>query len=708
MSEVICPFCGAPNPPEAETCSVCKNPLVETPEGGFNLAEGDQPEWLKDLRNLDSGESGSQTPKVGSNEARGPDQSEDEVPEWLARIRQKSLQDREEEEVENQHDQNRDSGEEKGDASQFPSNELPSWLFSDDQTKEQAEASFSEPADMDWMASLQHDETLDKPSTPSVENQKAASDWLNFPSSSGEPQSEPSSGEQGLKADTELAGSAEQPLEPEHPGEIAAGSGETQPGHKPSPEFLESSDKKQFRTEFPDWFDETAPNASDQSAGESAVSDEPKFSNQDLGQNLSEDVDLEPGDTRKKPRLSLRDELLKAAPEPVKSAAGLEPEIEQAQLPGWLEAMKPIESVAPTHFSHEADQQVEDSGPLAGFQGVLPGGNLLGTYSKPPVYSTRLKVSDKQLVYSSLLENLIAEEPKAPPEEIAKPATSGLFVRLAVAVGLTGLLMFILITGMQIGVVPNLFAPETVAFFDSAKQLITPAAAPAKILVAVEFEPGLFAELKAAAAYPLQQLLESGAALTLVSTLPTGPALGDRLVADTGANLPQFQPDLQVINLGYLVGGSASLASLAVQPALAAPTTLSGLFAWDSPILQGIHSAADFDGLILLTDSPELSRAWIEQVRPALNGKPFLVISSAQSAPMILPYYNSGQIQGLLTGLNGSAVYDQLAQRSDSTALNYWSAYQAGLLLAVMAILIGALFYGILAVIRGRPAGERN
>ena len=706
MSEVICPFCGAPNPPEAETCKVCNNPLVETAAGGFNLVEGDQPEWLKDLRNLDTSESGNQTTDAGSNKDRESSKSEDQVPEWLLRIRQKSLEDHEE--LDSQQEQTGDAGENSGEYSPVPSNELPSWLFSDDQTKEQAEASFSEPADMDWMDSLKDKETPDKPSTPPAEDQKKASDWDNFPPASSESQQEALSEGQDLPAGSGLSQAADQILKPEHPGEITAGSGEKQSEFKASPEYLESSGETKFATEFPDFPDHTIPNVDAETANEYSTKEGNEFPQENQGLSTSEDLGIDSANTRKRPRLSLRDELLKAAPRPAIPESSLQPEIEQAKLPGWLEAMKPVESVAPAHFSPEADQQVENTGPLAGFQGVLPGGNLMGTYSKPPVYSFRLKVSDKQLVYSSLLENLIAEEPKAPPVEAAKPVVSGIFIRLAVAVALIGILIFILITGLQIAVAPNLFAPETVGFFDSAKQLITPAATPARILVAVEFEPGLFPELQAAASYPLQQLLESGANITLVSTLPTGPALGEKLVADAGASVPQFQPDAQVINLGYLVGGSASLASLAVQPALAAPATLGGQFAWNSPILQGIHSVADFDGLILLTDNPELSRAWVEQVQPALAGKPLLVISSAQSAPMILPYYNSGQIQGLLTGLNGGAVYDQLAQRSGSPVSNYWSAYQAGLLVAVLAILIGASFYGILGAIRTRQPGERS
>jgi hypothetical protein len=67
------------------------------------------------------------------------------------------------------------------------------------------------------------------------------------------------------------------------------------------------------------------------------------------------------------------------------------------------------------------------------------------------------------------------------------------------------------------------------------------------------------------------------------------------------------------------------------------------------------------------------------------------VVSSAQSAPMISPYVDSGQYQGMLVGLAGGASYEQLRQYP-ATASAYWDAYQVGVLVLIVLILIGGLY----------------
>jgi hypothetical protein len=701
MTEVICPFCGAPNPIEAEKCKVCDNPLTLTPSEDFNLAEGDQPEWLKELRDINPDKSSSESLDTGSGGNQGAKQSEEDVPEWLARVRQRTQEDREQDDS-LQPEQGQSDSESDNAAPFFPE-DMPSWLFSDDQSGE-AGSSFSEPGGMDWMAVIDGEENQPSGELPPA-GSKSGPDWDQFGIESESPEGEPALNVEHPHDTAEISHTPESAIQPEQT-EKEASLPEAHSELESSPDQPESSGEKAFIIDDTDWHFEAETPDAEGDTSETSKPETPEFLEESTA-NFSDNHDEEPVEKIKKPRPSLRDELLKAPEEPQTSKPFPEPEIEQAQLPSWLEAMKPIESVAPATFAAEADHQIENSGPLAGFQGVLPGGNLENAYTRPPAYSLKLKVSDKQRVYASLLENLIADEAKAPPKEVVKPTVTGIYLRLVIAVALVGMLIFISLTGIQIGSLPNLFAPESVAFFDTTKQL-TSSGTPTRILVAVEYEPGLSAELQSAAIYPIQQLLGAGANLALISTLPTGPALGQKLVSDAAADQTNINLDQQMIDLGYLPGGTASLASLAVQPSLAAPKTLSGQSVWESSILQGIQSIGDFNGMILLTDNPELARTWIEQVQTALSGKPFLVVSSAQSAPMILPYYDSGQIQGLLTGLTGGAVYDQLAQRANDNNSRYWNGYQAGLIVAILAILAGALFYGARGLFRARPSGKRS
>ena len=86
--------------------------------------------------------------------------------------------------------------------------------------------------------------------------------------------------------------------------------------------------------------------------------------------------------------------------------------LEVSELPSWVQAMRPVESVvAETRETPQEEAQVtEQSGPLAGLQGVLPVGPGLGTLRKPPAYSAILQVTDGQQRYAAALERLISRE----------------------------------------------------------------------------------------------------------------------------------------------------------------------------------------------------------------------------------------------------------------------------------------------------------
>jgi hypothetical protein len=58
---------------------------------------------------------------------------------------------------------------------------------------------------------------------------------------------------------------------------------------------------------------------------------------------------------------------------------------------------------------------------------------------------------------------------------------------------------------------------------------------------------------------------------------------------------------------------------------------------------------------------------------------------------MIQPYLLSGQVNGLVTGLNDGAAFDQIAFTA-GRASQYWNAYNLSLLAACAMIVIGGLW----------------
>jgi hypothetical protein len=153
-----------------------------------------------------------------------------------------------------------------------------------------------------------------------------------------------------------------------------------------------------------------------------------------------------------------------------------------------------------------------------------------------------------------------------------------------------------------------------------------------------------------------------------------------------------YQAGLRFINLGYLPGGAAGVLAFAENPVATKPVSIDGGNPWETPVLQGVSRLSDFAAMILLTNDVETARIWIEQTETARGDTHFIVISSAQSGPLIQPYLQSGQVDVMLTGLDGGAPIEQFNAGRPGLARRYWDAYGFGLLAALAMVAFGSLW----------------
>ncbi len=355
------------------------------------------------------------------------------------------------------------------------------------------------------------------------------------------------------------------------------------------------------------------------------------------------------------------------------------------ELPSWVQAMRPIAAGASQSLSD--DQTFESRGALAGLQGVLPAVPGFVPASKPKGYSIKLQASEEQRMQASILEQILAAE--AAPDPIASfsslPPSRGL--RWSIAFLLIAILGTVAFLRTQIFALPA-GVPAEISGALLVSQAI-PEGAP--VLVAFDYEPARVGELEAAASPMFNQMRSPN--YTFISTNETGAILAERFISG-----PLADTDLsgiQRLNLGYLPGGQMGIRAFAQDPAFIFPQ------------LEGITSLSQFAALIILTDNANSARAWIEQTAPARGTIPVVVISSAQSAPMIQPYYDSQQISGLVSGLYGGAVFEQNMSGGSGISRKYWDAYSIGMLLAVALIVSGGLF-SFAALLRDRAASREE
>lgn len=699
MAEIRCPMCSALNPEDAEVCVECGarlTPLVagdersgegrefsgagrpeEPPAEGEDwlarirrdveptpseveseeeieqLEPGESPDWLSQLREADQSYQEGQPPgdppdwidefiAAGDRETAGQDPGE-EVPEWLARIREKTQSQGVSEEVDDD------------------------WISS--LRDEEAQPPAARPAGLEDLEPAQDDleDEADLPQSAPLDlgalstvppHDRPSGEWkLTDEKAEAEIDEEPSA---GLPADFSAAGFREDGGEeegelPHVPALIPEDRGE-----KP---VIEIDEKVLDSAELPGWLEQIKP------ALAAMEQEEEGFDAEQVG----EESDLAP-----------------------------------ATLPSWLEAMRPVDAFRPEiDIEPEEDQPVESAGPLAGLRGVLMAEPVVAKPRTSSASASRLEVTERQYAQAELLQRLVEQESREVRAGPEKPFTLPITRWIVTFVLLVALLLPYGFDSLGIRgfATPNVQSRDVEPLIALVNNI--PAQQPA--LVVFDYTPGYSGELDAVARSVLVHLNNRDIPIVTLSTRVTGPPLAERLMREISA--ASTAGELDYLHLGFLSGGPTAIQLFAVSPRDAIlsgfrlPEGLTRQNVWAAPALQNVNRLSDFGVVVVITAGTETARAWAEQTHPWIGETPLTMILSAGAEPLIRPYYESlnQQVDGVLTGLPSAVAYQQNTGQQPN-ALQSWDAFGSGLLM-VEIILLAGIGYGVFRWLLDRRSG---
>jgi hypothetical protein len=458
-------------------------------------------------------------------------------------------------------------------------------------------------------------------------------------------------------------------------------------------------------SDLPDWMSSISETASPESSQSAASSDAaspghlPSLADgQGLDSMFSDDVpdwlsNFTPSEIEAAP--------LEAQPEVSDSNLG------QVELPSWVQAMRPMESMLSADAGGDDDQASEQTGPLAGLRNVLPPRVDPLEIRKSKTYSIRLQVTSTQQSQMALMQKLVESEAVSQPITTPKRVQIIRPLRWIIAGVLFLAVLLPALLGSKALSLPYIYPPETSVVRDIVDGL--PESAP--VLVVFDYQPGYAGEMESAAAPIIDHLMLQKALLSFVASSPSGVLMGERMMTlqnqrrqETGQAL--YKIGAQYVDLGYLPGGAAGIQVFAMRPKVTLGRDAVFGDLWALPALQGVNQLSDFAAVIVLTDNPDTGRMWVEQAGPALVDTPLLMVISAQAEPMIRPYYTSGQLRGMVIGLEGGAMYENLIQRPEQ-ARQYWDSYGAAMIASEMLIVIGGA-WALITGLRERRANQEE
>jgi hypothetical protein len=393
-----------------------------------------------------------------------------------------------------------------------------------------------------------------------------------------------------------------------------------------------------------------------------------------------------------------------------KEVLPFEEEISQGELPGWVEAMRPVVESSDASGLSDDEDYIENYGPLAGIPSVLPAeADIVQDPQKEAKKPLDLVATKTHQENVNLLKKLIGDETKTKSIQKAAPIQTQRVLRWLIAIILLVTTAGTIIFGGTFDNPAPLgsYSPNT--GYGSLYAKIENLFDTQPVLIAFDYQPAAAGELHTAAAGVVDHLMEQGTYLTFLSTEPTGPALAEYFLATTQAS-HNYLHTQQYINLGYLPGESAGLLSFIIAPKQIIPLAFDGSNAWDSPPLQGVDTIQDFAMILVITDDPNTAKIWIEQVGTILEETPLTMVVSAQVEPLIQPYFRTSPqlLSGYVSGVIDSINYEGLIGRPN-LANQRWIPFNIGIIITVGTIFIGGLANGVLSLFsrhRARRIGE--
>lgn len=248
------------------------------------------------------------------------------------------------------------------------------------------------------------------------------------------------------------------------------------------------------------------------------------------------------------------------------------------------------------------------------------------------------------------------------------------------------LFLLILVVGISLalfsGGTASLAQPEPTAGAAALVEWADALPEDAVLLLVFDYQPAYASEMAPVAEPILTRVADQTDQIYVASSVASGPLLADELLA--GVGLTYTDIGLTYTDVGYFP--MASYGAFGVATGLSAGQTAPGL-----PEPASAMLSREYDAVLVLSDNFEGAQTWIEQLTARAPETPLGVLATAQAAPLLQPYYESGQIVGVLSGFSDAVALGDLSD-GDSGLGPRWRAYQVGVVILMVVMILGAIF----------------
>lgn len=178
------------------------------------------------------------------------------------------------------------------------------------------------------------------------------------------------------------------------------------------------------------------------------------------------------------------------------------------------------------------------------------------------------------------------------------------------------------------------------------------------VLVSLDYEPDIMAELQPMAIAVLRHCFRRHLKPVILTLYPAGPGLIERALEISSAAEGGRTRNEDYVFLGYKSGNQAVILGLGENIRGLFPRDFYGTSTDSIPLMRRVNSFTDFPLLVNLSGS-SIADYYI-RIGASRYHRPMILGSTAVMASDYYPYLSSGQIKGLIGGMKGAAEYERL------------------------------------------------
>jgi hypothetical protein len=221
------------------------------------------------------------------------------------------------------------------------------------------------------------------------------------------------------------------------------------------------------------------------------------------------------------------------------------------------------------------------------------------------------------------------------------------------------------------------------------------------VYFACDYDPATLPEVHPMSYATLNHLFSRDVKVVGACLWPGGPPLLEEVLTRVGEEKFGKKYGVDFVNLGYKEGREVVMVSLGKSIPGTFPADFYGTPVSELPIMEGVEDFSDVAMIVNISAGYPGTKEWVQQVQSRFH----VVLAAgctAVSAPEYYPYYQSGQLVGLLGGLSGAAEYEKLVGVS-GTATRGMDAQSLGHLAIIVFIIVGNILY-----FRSKRSGRRT